>query len=80
VPKRLAFKRFASSLWSQIKRKVLKGNWQAAKAIVLAFFDLIKHSPKFFSEKYRLSVKEYNHFSKLPTAPIYWNIESNDNE
>lgn len=80
MPKRLAFKLFVSSLWSQIKRKVLKGNLQATKAIVLAFFDLIKHSPKFFNEKYRLSVKEYDDFSKLPAAPIYWNIESDDNE
>lgn len=80
MPKGVAFKLFASSLWSQIKRKVLKGNFQATKAIILAFFDLIKHSPKFFSEKYRLTIKEYDDFSKLPVVPIYWDIEIDANE
>lgn len=71
-PKRLMFKKFTSSLWSQLKRKTFKGNVMATKAIILALKDLIINSPKIVKGNYRLHYQEYKGFSKLPNVTIYW--------
>lgn len=71
-PKRIMFKKFLSSLWSQLKRKTLKGNISATKAILLALFDVVFHLPYFFTNKYRLTYPEYLKYNKVPKEVIYW--------
>lgn len=75
LPKRIILRKFSSSVWSQLKRKVFKGDIKATKAIGLAFFDLIKNSPKYFGGDFRLTSKEYLQFINLPDVETYW--ESN---
>ncbi|OBX21488.1 GT2 family glycosyltransferase [Gelidibacter algens] len=71
-PLQIIPKRFVGSLWSQLKRKVFKGNLQALWVIFLALFDVIRHSPKFFTSKFRLSRHEFTLFNSLEESKIYW--------
>lgn len=71
-PKRIMFIKFFSSLWSQIKRKTLKGNWLATKAILFSIKDLIYNIPKLRKGNYRLTFKEFQEFTTLPAINIYW--------
>lgn len=70
IPKKLLY-----TLWIQIKTKILKGDWQAAKAIVQAIFDVIFNLPKLLKQSNRLSIEEYHAMLKLPPTKIYWKPE-----
>ncbi|WP_163514497.1 glycosyltransferase family 2 protein [Gelidibacter japonicus] len=71
-PKRLMFKSFFSSLWSQVKRKTFKGNWGATNAILKALMDVLMHNQKFIFSNYRMGIKEYREFNKLQSSKVYW--------
>jgi len=65
------------SLWMQIKLKVFKGDFKALQAIVLALFDLVWNMPKVLKSSNRLTMKEYQTYTKLPEVKIYWQDELN---
>lgn len=67
VPRKLLY-----SLWIQLKTRVFKGNIKAAIAIIKALFDVFLHIPKLIANSNRLSSKEFQEFSKLPSTKIYW--------
>ncbi|WP_166667460.1 glycosyltransferase family 2 protein [Meridianimaribacter flavus] len=71
-PFAIAFRLFLSSIWSQLRRKTFKGNMQATRALMLAFYDILIHVPKFLTNRYRLSNSQYREFTNLPKVPIYW--------
>lgn len=71
-PKRILFRKFASSLWSQLKRKTIKGDIKATRAIVLALIDLLYHIPYYLTNTYRFTHIEYSDYIKLPEVEIYW--------
>lgn len=67
IPKRLAY-----SVWMQLKLKVFKGDFQALKALFLAFADLLLNLPKIIKNRNRLSVEEFKKYQQIPAAKIYW--------
>ena len=71
-PKQLIFKRWFSSFYSQLKRKVFKGDIKAFVALCQATGDLLINLPRLFKNCNRLTPKEYKEFVKLPLAKIYW--------
>lgn len=71
-PKRQLFKYFTYSLWSQIKRKTLKGNWLSSLAIILALFDLFINSNKFLTNRFRLNLQQFKQFNKIDGSVVYW--------
>ncbi len=71
-PKSLIFKHWASSVFSQLKRKVFKGDIKAFVALMQAMGDVCINLPKLFKNCNRLTAKEYKEFIKLPQAKIYW--------
>jgi glycosyltransferase involved in cell wall biosynthesis len=71
-PKRQIYRYFVYSLWSQIKRKTLKGNWVATLAIILALFDLFLNSFKFFTNRFRLNLTQFKQYNEIKSSVIYW--------
>lgn len=74
-PLRLIPKKMAYSLWIQFKLKVLKGDFKAWLAIVLALFDLAWSMLLILKNRDSLSIKEYSNYQKLKATKIYWNPE-----
>lgn len=64
------------TIWIQIKLKVLKGDFKALQAIILALFDLMFSFPKIIKYSNRLTLKEYNSFQKLEDVKLYWKPEN----
>lgn len=71
IPRKMAY-----SLWIQFKTKVLKGDFKALKAIVLALFDLVWNMPRIIKNSNRLTRREYDVYNNLPEAKIYWRPSS----
>ncbi|HET8887228.1 MAG TPA: glycosyltransferase [Salinimicrobium sp.] len=65
--------KFAYSIWMQWKRKIFKGDLNAAKALLLAKRDLLRNIKNIKKERQALSISEYDQFSQLPLTKIYWN-------
>lgn len=65
-------RKFAYSLWMQLKLKVFKGNFKSLYAIIGALFDLLLNFPKIRSNRNALSRKEYKAFLQLDETKIYW--------
>lgn len=72
-------RRFAYTLWMQIKNKVLKGDWKATLAIIQALGDVIINFPKLLKNSNRLSLQEFRNYNKLSDAIIYWSPEEKTN-
>ncbi|HEX8563110.1 MAG TPA: glycosyltransferase [Flavobacterium sp.] len=72
VPLRLVPRKFAASIASQFRTKIFKGNLNALKALLLAFFDLIVAFPKIISNSNRLTLSEYQAYRKLSRTRIFW--------
>ncbi len=70
-------RRFAYTLWMQIKNKVLKGDWKAALAITQAFGDVIINLPRLLSNSNRLTEKEFMVYNNLSDTKLYWTPEAN---
>ncbi|HEY9220454.1 MAG TPA: glycosyltransferase [Lutibacter sp.] len=70
-------RRFAYTLWVQIKNKALKGDWKAAIAIMQAFGDLIINLPRLLNNSNRLTTAEFKAYLSLPETKVYWTPEEN---
>jgi glycosyltransferase involved in cell wall biosynthesis len=70
IPRKMGY-----SLWMQIKLKVLKGDFKALQAILLALLDLVLSFPRIIKNSNRLTRKEYDAYNKLPESKIYWQQE-----
>jgi glycosyltransferase involved in cell wall biosynthesis len=70
IPRKMAY-----SLWIQFKCKVVKGDFKALQAIVLALLDLVWNMPRILKNSNRLTEKEYEDYNQLPEAKIYWQPE-----
>ncbi|WP_281228103.1 glycosyltransferase family 2 protein [Flavobacterium aquiphilum] len=75
IPIRFIPKRLAYSIWVQVKLKVIKGDFQALKALLFAISDLFIAIPKIVKNVNRLTVKEYRDYQELAGAKIYWKQE-----
>ncbi|WP_158844258.1 glycosyltransferase family 2 protein [Algibacter sp. L1A34] len=60
------------SVWIQVKTKVLKGNYKAAISILKALLDLVLNFRKLLKQRNTLTKEEFNTYSKLENAKIYW--------
>lgn len=69
IPRKLAY-----SIWMQLK-KVFKGDFKVISPLFLAIFDLVVSMPKLFSKRKAFSSKEYEEYSKLNEAKIFWKPE-----
>jgi glycosyltransferase involved in cell wall biosynthesis len=65
--------KMAYSIWMQFKGKILKGNFKIIAPLFLALFDLIVTFPKLIKHRNSLVLAEYQEYSKLSEAKIYWN-------
>lgn len=65
-------RRFAYTIWIQIKTKIFRGDWRAFIAILQAFFDLLINSSRLLKNANRLTDKEFRAYSKLPESKLYW--------
>ncbi len=70
-PLKLIPRKFFYTLWIQLKLKVFKGDLKALGAIILALFDVLINTPKYFNNK-RLTLKEFRAFEALEETKIYW--------
>jgi glycosyltransferase involved in cell wall biosynthesis len=70
IPQKMAY-----SLWIQLNRKVVKGDFKALKAIVLALFDLFWNIPRILKNSNRLTEKKYKTYNLLRETKIYWQPE-----
>lgn len=66
---------FAYSIWIQLKIKILKGDFKALQAIVLALFDLMIFIPKIIKHSNRLTLSEYKAYDQLENVRLYWKPE-----
>ncbi|MBK0371240.1 glycosyltransferase [Flavobacterium agrisoli] len=67
IPRKMGY-----SIWMQLKLKVFKGDFQALKALFLAFTDVVRNVPKIIKNKNSLRVEEFKKYQQIPTAKIYW--------
>lgn len=75
-PWQLIPKRFFYTLWIQIKTKVIRDkNIKSLIPIALAFADLVFAIPKFIKYSNRLSLREFQDYSKLSETKLYWRPE-----
>ena len=65
-------RKFLYSLWIQLKFKVFIGEVKTLLPLFLALGDLIRNSRKIISNANRLSLEEYNRYTKLAETKIYW--------
>lgn len=65
-------RRFAYTLWTQIKNKAFKGDWMAMIAIGQALGDVMINLPRLIKNSNRLTEKEFKAHSKLPDTKLYW--------
>lgn len=70
-------RRFAYTLWMQIKNKALKGDWKAATAIMQALGDLLINLPRLLYHANRLTAAEFKTYLKLSETKLYWTPEDN---
>jgi len=71
-------RRFAYTLWMQIKNKVLKGDFKAMLAIMQAMGDLMLNLPRLLHNANRLTTAEFKAYSKLPETKLYWTPVKNN--
>lgn len=74
-PWKLVPRKMAYTLWIQIKKKVLKGDFKALLAIMQAMGDVLINFPKLLKNSNRLSVQEFRDYNKLSATKLYWTPE-----
>lgn len=74
-PLKLIPRKIAYSIWIQVKQKTFKGDWKATFALFQAIADVFVNLPKIITQSSRLTLKEFEEFSNLPEAKIYWKPE-----
>lgn len=72
-PYRIFPRKIMYSIYDQVRRKTLKGNWMATKALLLALFDVFYFSPKIVKHSNRLTIRQLEGYQKLSETKIYWN-------
>jgi glycosyltransferase involved in cell wall biosynthesis len=78
IPKRWIPKKMIYSIGMQLKLKVVKGDWKALTAILLALGDIIINCGKIYRSANRFSIKEWREYLSLEKTKIYWNPENED--
>jgi glycosyltransferase involved in cell wall biosynthesis len=74
-------RKFAYSIWIQLKIKVFKGDLKMLLAMFQAFVDVIFNASKLSKNSNRLSLKEFQDYSKLQDVKLYWSpTKSNNNK
>ena len=71
-------RRFAYTLWMQIRNKSLKGDWKATLAILQAMGDLMINLPRLLNKANRLSTAEFKAYADLPETKLYWTPGKNN--
>jgi len=72
IPKKIIY-----TLWMQLKLKVFKGDMKALVAIIQAFLDVIINLGRLFMNSNRLTISEFEDFSKISDTKLYWEPENN---
>ncbi|MDT0648862.1 glycosyltransferase family 2 protein [Autumnicola edwardsiae] len=69
-------KRFLGSIWSQLRRKILKGNFSALKSLLLSCLDMLRNLRRILKQRKALTKEEFRKYSELAKTKIYWNPPS----
>ncbi len=72
LPFRVAVYSFLSSIWVQIKNKILKGDRTATIAFFQVMIDVLINIPRLIRYRDTLTKKEYSIFKQLPDPQIFW--------
>lgn len=67
IPGRLAY-----SIWTQLKLKVLKGDFRTLLVLFLAALDVFVRLPRLYRERQALSTEQFKDYEQLPPTEIYW--------
>jgi glycosyltransferase involved in cell wall biosynthesis len=76
LPLRTIPRKMAYSIWMQFSGKIVKGNFVAFQALLLAAFDVIAAAPKLIRQSNRLSRAEYKEYMKIADLRLYWKPKS----
>lgn len=68
IPKKMIY-----TIWQQLKNHTFRGNFKATLAMFQALYDVAINIPNIRKYNNRLTIQEFNEFSNLPEAKIYWN-------
>ncbi len=68
-------RKFAYSLWMQLKLKVFRGDLKSLLAIIYAFFNLLFNIPKLISNRNSLTNQEYRSYLEIDDTKIFWTTE-----
>ena len=60
------------AIYNQIKNKLFKGDWRATLGVVLGIFSIVINLNKVYKNSDRLSIQEYELYTQLKSATIYW--------
>jgi len=71
-PLKLIPRKFAYTLWMQLKNKVFKGDLRATIGVIRALLDVLINLPRLIVNRNRLTLEEFEEFGKLPKLKIYW--------
>ena len=66
-------KKFAFSIWMQLKNRLATGNLHSYKAFFLALGDLVLNFPKLLLNRTPLTFDQYHEYQRLPSVKLYWN-------
>ena len=68
-------RKFAYSVWIQLKSKVFKGNFKVLKSIFFVKIDILKNFSNIIKNRNSFTQKEYKDFYQLKPAKIFWKPE-----
>lgn len=75
VPWKYIPKYWGSSVYTQIKKKVLRGDFYVLLGLLLALIDIFINIPHLYRSSNRLSDISFKSYLSLPETTIYWNTD-----
>lgn len=72
-------RKFGYSIWMQFKNRIFKGNFKLIKPLFKAKIDLIKNNSNIRKNRNPFTKNEFEAFSKLEPAKIFWKPENSLN-
>lgn len=76
-PKQIIWRRFFFSIWSQVSRKVIRGDFNALLALVSALFDILKNRHNISKGRNNLPYEKFLEFQALEPTKIFWKPSNN---
>ena len=72
IPLKYIPKYWLYSVYTQLRTKVIKGDYKVLAALIMAFNDVMFNTLKLIRNRNRLTSDEYQNYLKIPSPKIYW--------